>query len=82
MLVQVSLLLALLTSAASREEVSGAGERGDCALLMEKVLCIVLDHFSYLQGTQGNQKKVELHSLSLCIHISINTVHFFLLSTP
>lgn len=55
MLVQVSLLLALLTSATSREEVSGAEER---ALLMEKVLCIVLDHFSYLQGTQGNQKKV------------------------
>lgn len=26
--------------------------------LKETVLCLTLDHFIYLQGTQGNQKKV------------------------
>ena len=26
--------------------------------LLESTLCLVLDHFTYLQGTQGNQKKV------------------------
>ena len=25
---------------------------------LESTLCLVLDHFTYLQGTQGNQKKV------------------------
>ena len=26
--------------------------------LLESTLCLVLDHYTYLQGTQGNQKKV------------------------
>ena len=25
---------------------------------LESTLCLVVDHFTYLQGTQGNQKKV------------------------
>ena len=54
---QVSLLLALLvsvTNACRREEELVSGSP-----LAEKVLCFLLDHFSYLQRTQGNQKKVK-----------------------
>ena len=59
-LMQVSLLLALLVSASNvscKEEETL--DESEAAPLAEKVLCFLLDHFTYLQGTQGNQKKVK-----------------------
>ena len=48
--VQVSLLLGLLVSTTkSVDRIEN---------VLEKVLCLLLDHFCYLQKTQGNQKKV------------------------
>ena len=66
-LMQVSLLLALLASASinvsCREEETL--DKNEAAPLAEKVLCFLLDHFTYLQGTQGNQKKVKSRSVFL-----------------
>ena len=69
---QVSLLLSVLVLAASVSSPRGPGEKNDAEnkcesgerlmvddALLDTVLCLLLDHFTYLQGTQGNQKKVR-----------------------
>ena len=75
-LMQVSLLLALLASASinvsCREEETL--DKSEAALLAEKVLCFLLDHFTYLQGTQGNQKKVKSRSVFLNADIVTTTI--------
>ena len=48
--VQVSLLLGLLVSTTKSVD--------RIEKVLGKVLCPLLDHFCYLQKTQGNQKKV------------------------
>ena len=63
-------MLLLLLRVASREEEGSwqeeengceEGEREDSPLPVTG-LCLLLDHFTYLAGTQGNQKKVrEVH---------------------
>ena len=43
--------------------------------LLESTLCLILDHYTYLQGTQGNQKKV-LHDTwpHSCVPKAINQI--------
>ena len=48
-----------------KEEGQEGGEKDPS--LLETALSLMLDHFTYLQGTQGNQKKV-------CIHVYIFAV--------
>lgn len=53
-------MLSVLVIAGCKESIKDeVMERENELSLKETVLCLMLDHFNYLQGTQGNQKKVN-----------------------